>query len=69
MIARMTGERLKEEATMECWRCNGLTVEEWLADELDEAYVWRCLNCGSLTDEIIQRNRKLAVREESQALI
>ncbi len=54
---------------MECWKCNGLTVKEWLADELDEAYVWRCLNCGSVTDETIQRNRKPAVREESQALI
>ena len=42
---------------MECRKCNGLVVKEWLSDGLDEAYVWRCLNCGSLTDEIIQKNQ------------
>ena len=42
---------------MECSKCSGLVVREWMCDEIDEAYVWRCLNCGSLTDEIIRRNR------------
>jgi hypothetical protein len=46
---------------MECRKCDGLMVKEWLSDsieEADETCVWRCLNCGSLTDEVIQRNQK-----------
>ncbi|WP_447978565.1 hypothetical protein [Candidatus Nitrospira bockiana] len=43
---------------MQCGKCQGLMVTEWLADELDEAYVWRCLNCGSVLDSVIDRHRK-----------
>ena len=53
---------------MECRKCRGLVVEEWLADELDEAYVRRCLNCGSLMDEVIQRNQQRVATELRQAL-
>lgn len=41
---------------MECRKCRGLMIEEWLADELDEAYVWRCVNCGSVMDQMIARH-------------
>jgi hypothetical protein len=40
-------------------------VEEWLADELDEAYVWRCVNCGSVIDQMIERNHQPGIRAES----
>lgn len=43
---------------MECRKCRGLMIEEWLADELDEAYVWRCVNCGSVMDRMIERNHQ-----------
>jgi uncharacterized Zn finger protein len=43
---------------MECRKCRGLMIEEWLADELDEAYVWRCVNCGSVMDRMIERNHR-----------
>ncbi len=43
---------------MECRKCRGLMIEEWLADELDEAYVWRCVNCGSVMDLTIERNHQ-----------
>jgi uncharacterized Zn finger protein len=49
---------------MECSKCSGLVIKEWMCDEIDEAYVWRCLNCGSLTDEIIQRNQQGIVAEK-----
>ena len=29
---------------LECRKCQGLMITEWLADELDEAFVWRCVN-------------------------
>ena len=48
---------------MQCRKCNGLVVSEWLADELDEAYVWRCLNCGLVIDEIISRNQNHRMME------
>jgi hypothetical protein len=31
-------------------------IEEWVADALDEAYVWRCVNCGAMMDHMIERN-------------
>lgn len=43
---------------MECGKCRGLMIEEWMADELDEAYVWRCVNCGAMMDPMIQRNHQ-----------
>ena len=43
---------------MECRKCRGLMIEEWMADELDEAYVWRCVNCGAMMDHMIQRNHQ-----------
>lgn len=43
---------------MECRKCRGLMIEEWLADELDEAYVWRCVNCGAVTDMMIARHHQ-----------
>ena len=50
---------------MECRKCRGLMVEEWLADELDEAYVWRCVNCGSVMDQMIERNHQPGMRAVS----
>jgi len=43
-------------------------IEEWMADALDEAYAWRCVNCGSVTDQMIERNHrhKLAVPSVEQ---
>jgi hypothetical protein len=41
---------------MECRKCCGLMIEEWMADALDEAYVWRCVNCGAMMDQMIERN-------------
>lgn len=43
---------------MECRKCRGLMIEEWLADDLDEAYVWRCVNCGAVMDLLIERNHQ-----------
>jgi len=36
-------------------------ITEWLADELDEAFVWRCVNCGALLDPMIERNHQQAM--------
>jgi hypothetical protein len=43
---------------MECRKCRGLMIEEWMADALDEAYVWRCLNCGAMMDQMIERHHQ-----------
>lgn len=45
---------------MECRRCHGLMVSEWFFESLDDARVWRCVNCGWVMDELIRRNRTLA---------
>ena len=42
-----------------CARCTGLMVEHWAIDDNGTAWVRmaRCLNCGNLADETIERNR------------
>lgn len=42
---------------MECRKCRGLMVQEWLPDFFEEAPAWRCLNCGSVLDRMILRNQ------------
>ena len=56
---------------MECHRCNGFMVEEWCTDLLDEAFVWRCVNCGAMVDGVIERNnnRPLAAKRPELAAV
>jgi hypothetical protein len=35
-----------KEAVMECPRCKGMVVREWLPEAIEEEYQLRCLNCG-----------------------
>ncbi|MFM8551555.1 MAG: hypothetical protein ACKOCD_04455 [Nitrospiraceae bacterium] len=46
---------------MECRKCRGLMVSERWDDFFEEARAWRCVNCGSLLDRLILRNRNAAV--------
>jgi len=47
-----------------CRKCKGLMVAEWLSDALDDAYVSKCLNCGAVTDPLIEANRRAAGRSQ-----
>lgn len=42
---------------MECRKCRGLMVEEWCADALEEAFLWKCLHCGAMEDATILHNQ------------
>lgn len=42
---------------MECRKCRGLMVQEWLPDFFEETPAWRCLNCGAMLDRMILRNQ------------
>jgi hypothetical protein len=35
-----------KEAIMECPKCHGTVVREWVPEALEEEYQLRCLNCG-----------------------
>lgn len=43
---------------MTCGRCKGFMVNEWRPDFTPETFVWRCINCGSILDPLIEQNRK-----------
>lgn len=43
---------------MTCGRCKGLMVDEWRPDFTPETFVWRCINCGSIVDPLIEQNRR-----------
>lgn len=51
---------------MSCSRCNGCMVEDFLLDMEDSSgpmwlQAWRCMNCGNVTDSVLQRNRQTQV--------
>ena len=45
---------------MECSKCHGFMVEEWVPDFSSEESAWRCVNCGLIVDPTIFRNQGLA---------
>lgn len=52
-----------EAPTMSCSRCNGCMAEDFLLDMEDSSgpmwlQAWRCMNCGNLTESVLQRNRQ-----------
>jgi hypothetical protein len=49
---------------MTCGRCKGLMVDEWRPDFSPETFVWRCINCGSVVDPLIERNRGTHLAEQ-----
>ena len=51
--------------TSHCRKCKGLMVAEWLSDALDEAYVSKCVNCGAVTDPMIEANRRAACERQA----
>lgn len=34
-------------------------VNEWRPDFTPETFIWRCINCGSVVDPLIEQNRKV----------
>ncbi len=51
---------------MSCSRCNGCMVEDFLLDMEDSSgpmwiQAWRCMNCGNVVDNVLQRNRQTQV--------
>jgi len=34
---------------MSCRRCQGFLVKDWVSDKFEDAWVWRCVNCGAIT--------------------
>lgn len=43
---------------MECARCRGFMVREWLSDIFQVSYSWKCVNCGAIMDAVILENRR-----------
>lgn len=48
---------------MECPRCQGLMMLEQFSDFFLIFYAWKCINCGSIIDRTITRNRRLSLIE------
>lgn len=52
---------------MNCQRCNGLTVNDdsiaLQAGSSSDLHGWRCVNCGMIVDDVINRNRQLILRQ------
>jgi len=48
-----------------CQRCGGLLVDEYIEDLLEGVLCgfqgWRCLNCGTILDEVIKANQALSL--------
>ena len=53
---------------MSCARCGGLLVDEFIVDPIEGSYSGfhgrRCLNCGTIVDEVIGENRTLSLSRQ-----
>jgi len=51
---------------MSCARCGGLLVNEFIVDPIEGSHSGfhgqRCLNCGTIVDEVIGENRRFHCR-------
>jgi hypothetical protein len=58
-----TRECSQARSMMRCTRCRGLMVEDRCVDLAQLEYIWgcawRCVNCGNVTDTIIQHHKSL----------
>ena len=43
---------------MECLKCQGLMIDEYLADGVSNINEWRCVNCGAILDAVIAQNQQ-----------
>lgn len=52
---------------MNCYRCGGFLVRDWLYDR-DDQVRWvlgnRCVNCGDLTEAVLLNHRRVKVLPE-----
>jgi hypothetical protein len=52
---------------MNCLRCNGLTVNDdsfaVQTGSSSDFHGWRCVNCGMIVDDVINRNRRVISRQ------
>jgi Zn-finger protein len=50
---------------MNCPRCNGLAVNDYSIDQQagpsSGFHVWRCVNCGMISDDVIHENQLAAL--------
>ena len=58
---------------MRCPRCGGLLVDEYLVDPLEGPLSgfqgWRCLNCGTIVDEVIRAHQALSLSIHNASLL
>ncbi len=59
-LHRLSSIRQEIEA-MQCLKCNGLMVTEWISSFFSEEFVWRCVNCGLMMDPTTIQNLRTAV--------
>ncbi|MDF0675949.1 MAG: hypothetical protein P0120_16700 [Nitrospira sp.] len=52
---------------MNCLRCNGLAVSDdsfaVQTGSSSDFHGWRCVNCGMIGDDVINKNREVITRE------
>ena len=63
-FAQEWGETIQEKMPMQCQRCQGYMVGDHFMDFLNvtgEMVIngWRCLNCGNITDPVIEQHHRL----------
>jgi len=50
---------------MNCPRCGGLLIDEYMVDPLEGSlsgfHGWRCVNCGAINDDVIRANRMMSL--------
>jgi len=49
---------------MKCARCGGAMIFERFQATMEIFYAWRCVNCGDIMDQVVQKNRELVMAQK-----
>jgi DNA-directed RNA polymerase subunit M/transcription elongation factor TFIIS len=52
--------------SMDCPKCQGLMISERMTDYSIVFYAWRCVNCGTIVDTMILKNKEQTAISEKK---
>ena len=51
--------KFDDQETHKCPRCNAFLIHERFYSMWEQVWVWRCIKCGEIIDDVVLYNRRL----------
>ncbi|MBP1750773.1 MAG: hypothetical protein H6Q52_3312 [Deltaproteobacteria bacterium] len=56
---KMPRSKFDNQETHKCPRCNAFLIRERFYSMWEQVWVWRCIKCGEIIDDVVLYNRRL----------